>query len=167
MKNQEEKKTTQNLPISDLPVTVVPWLFAGLLAVVTWGRRGFPHHHCLPPYLGGLELKNPKKKEKHPQPTNLSVLLLWSRQRQTARMMMTISMERRRMMARMTEGRWEAAREVIEERQPLRKKELYVVGTKTHWVCSGTSLKRWKLVRSDFFLYLLQPPRGCKDMYLF
>ena len=87
-------------------------------------------------------MKNPKKKEKHPQPTNLSVLLLWSRQRQTARMMMTISMERRRMMARMTEGRWEAAREVIEERQPLRKKELYVVGTKTHWVCSGTSLRR-------------------------
>ena len=79
----------------------------------------------------------------------MSVLLLWSRQRQTARMMMTISMERRRMMARMTEGRWEAAREVIEERQPFRKNELYVVGTKTHWVCSGTSLKRWKLVRSD------------------
>ena len=142
MKNQEEKKTTQNLPISDLPVTVVPWLFAGLLAVVTWGGRGFPHHHCLPPYLGDLELKNSKKKEKHPKLTNLSVLLLWSRQRQTARMMMTISMERRRMMARMTEGRWEAAREVIEERQPLRKNELYVVGTKTHWVCSGTSLKR-------------------------
>ena len=121
---------------------MVPWLFAGLLAVVTWGRRGFPHHHCLPPYLGDLELKKSMKKEKHPKLTNLSVLLLWSRQRQTARMMMTISMERRRMMARMTEGRWEAAREVMEERQPLRKNELYVVGTKTHWVCSGTSLKR-------------------------
>ena len=64
IKNQEQKKTTQNLPISDLPATVVPWLFAGLLAVVTWGRRGFPHHHCLPPYLGDLELKNSKKKRK-------------------------------------------------------------------------------------------------------
>ena len=73
---------------------------------------------------------------------------------------MTISMERRRMMARMTEGRWEAAREVIEERQPLRKKELYVVGTNTHWVCSGTSLKRWKLVRSDFFFIFVTTPEG-------